>query len=116
MKYEEIPDFDKGKLNDLESNNPKDNISSILSIILNSSNYELSIQTIERFINHDNEHIKGIAIESIGHLARLWGKIPLELEKEVCKALSDKSAWVQDKAENAKDDIEIFLKRKINLK
>lgn len=111
MKYTEIPDFDDNTLAKLNSADKEVVMLTILSIVERSGNYDLAVKVTRQFLNNDNEYIRGIAIECISHIARLWTKLPEDLIEKVHSALSgDRSGWVRNKADDVAQDLEVFIK------
>lgn len=110
MKYEEVPNFGIDTIERLESENFEVVQMALLSVVLYSDNYGLALKTIRRFLLHDNEYIRGSAIECISHVARLWKKLPDDLIASANDSLYDKSEWVQGKGDFVIDDLEVFIK------
>jgi vesicle coat complex subunit len=111
MEYTEIPDFDNDTLAKLNSADQDVVMLTILSIVERSGNYDLAIKVTRQFLDHDNEYIRGIAIECISHIGRLWNKLPVDLIEKANNALfGDPSGWVRDKADDVVDDLEVFIK------
>lgn len=111
MQYQDIPEFSEAQtLTDLKSNDPEKIIYAMLSVVLYSSNYKLSIETIRPFFMSANENIRGCSIECISHIARLWKEVPQDFIDVANKAVNDDSAWVCGKADDTLDDLEVFIK------
>jgi hypothetical protein len=109
MQYEDIPPFSEKVKFDLESTNPNKVLMALLSVVMNSDDYNFSIETIQRFLKHENEYVRGAAIECISHAARLWRKLPHRFIDAVHHAIHDPSDWVKGKADFAMDDLTIFI-------
>ena len=111
MEYIEIPNFNNNTLAKLNSADKEVVMLTILSIVERSGNYDLAVKVTRQFLDNDNEHIRGIAIECISHIARLWNKLPVDLIEKVHSALSsDTSVWVRNKADDVVQDLEVFIK------
>ena len=119
MKYERVKDFDKERLLELlNSDNEADIINALLSIVLNGSDYDLSMKKSIKFAHHESEWVKGCAIECLGHISRIHNKIDLTSVKDiVSNGLRSTSKIIVGKTESAVDDITHFmqLKREIFL-
>lgn len=111
MKYHEIPDFDKSQLELLESDKPGTVLMALLSVVQYSGSYELAVEVTKRFVSHHDQYVRGVAMECIGHLARIWKKVPPDLIDALHGGLKDDSDWVQGKADFAIDDLETFLRK-----
>lgn len=111
MKYNEIQDFDKSQLQLLESDEPRVVLMALLSIVQYSGNYELAVDSTRKFVSHQDQYVRGVAMECIGHISRLWKKVPQDLIDTLHLALKDKNSWVQGKADFAIDDLEVFIKK-----
>ena len=110
MKYEKVPDFrdlNLELLNDLE---PEKVVMPLLSVVMYGGNYDLAVNITKQFVKHPHENLRGVAIECISHIARLWGIVPQDLIEELNSAFNDPSEWVQGKADFAADDLEVFIK------
>lgn len=111
MEYAEIPNIDNNTLANLNSADKEVVMLTILSIVESSGNYDLAVKVTRQLLNNDNEYIRGIAIECISHIARLWNKLPEDLVEKVHSALSgDTSGWVRNKADDVVQDLEVFIK------
>lgn len=111
MEFSNIPNFDNNTLSNLNSADKEVVMQTILSIVERSGNYDLAVKVTRQFLDNDNEYIRGIAIECISHIARLWRKLPEDLVEKVNYALSsDISSWVRNKADDVVQDLEVFIK------
>ena len=110
MKYENPPEFNEIILLELNSNDERVVIRSILSCVLTGGDYELAVSVVRRFCKHEREWIRGTAITSISHIARLWKKLPNDLKEVVHVARADPSEVVRNKSEFVIDDLEVFIK------
>ncbi len=111
MEYKEIPEFSEIRtLADLKSSDPEKIIYAMLSVVLYSGNYKLSIESTRPFFKSLNENIKGCSIECISHIARLWHELPEDFIDIARRAVDDESSWVRSKADDTLDDLEVFIK------
>lgn len=111
MKYQEIPDYDPSQLELLEGNDFGSVIMALLSGVQYSGQYKLAVDSTRKFLSHHDESVRGIAVECIGHIARLWKKLPTDLVEAAHKAMKDESDWVRGKASDTLDDLEVFIKK-----
>ena len=112
LKYEKTPEFDyNSTLELLDSDKESDLINGLLSIVLNSGDYNLSMEKSIEFAMKESEWIKGCGIECFGHIARLHKKIDLDSIKGIISdGLKSDSKIIVGKSESAVDDITEFLK------
>ena len=111
MEYIETRNFDNDTLEKLNSVDQDVVMLTILSVVEKSGNYDLAVKVTRMFLDNDNEYIRGTAVESISHIARLWKKLPIDLIDKINSIpLNEKSNWVQDKADDVADDLEVFIK------
>lgn len=111
MEYIETPNFDNDTLEKLNSVDQDVVMLTILSVVEKSGNYDLAVKVTSMFLDNDNEYIRGTAVESMSHIARLWKKLPIDLIDKINSIpLNEKSNWVQDKADDVADDLEVFIK------
>ncbi|MEO0473706.1 MAG: hypothetical protein AAF206_29105 [Bacteroidota bacterium] len=111
MKYQEPPIFDKYEsLRLLNSNNESDIIDGLLSVVLNSGAYKLSMEKSLKMASHPSEQVQACAIECLGHIARLHQKIDIDTAREILAAgLKSENQTIVGKAESAIDDVSFFL-------
>ena len=111
MEYTETPKFDSESLEKLNSFDQEIVMLTILSIVETSDNYELAVDVIRRFLDHENEYIRATAVESISHTSRIWNKIPKDFIEILNNTIiNEKSRWVKNKAYDVLDDLEVFIK------
>lgn len=112
LKYQAPPDFEhKSNLKLLKSENEFDKINGLLSIVLKSGNYDLSMKKSIEFSQKNSEWVKACGIECFGHIARLYKKIELDsVQAIITSGLKSKSKIISGKSESAIDDIVHFLK------
>jgi hypothetical protein len=88
--------------------------SAVVEGILSATMYEhdptWALEICLKYCNAGDVDIRGIAIEGLGHIARVHGDIDLERVIPVLDvALKDTDPWVVDKAEFSLDDLTRFV-------
>jgi HEAT repeat protein len=59
---------------------------------------------------HESPSVRGNAVQGLGHLARLHGKLELEsVRPALMAALDDPDPYVRGQAGDAQDDLEVYL-------
>jgi RNA-splicing ligase RtcB len=108
MKYENPEKISIEKIN---SENENDRILALLNLVMNGNDYEKAMESSLEFAKENSEWIKGCGIECFGHIARIYKKLDLEAVKEILKeSLKSESKIVAGKAEEAVEDISLFMK------
>lgn len=111
FKFIEISqEIDESTFIALESAIPNDVIHALLSIVWYSGDYPMSITCTRKFFKSENEFIKGASIECVGHIARIFGKLPEEFINQVVESLNNDSYYVKSKAEFTLEDLKVFIK------
>lgn len=110
-EYQDIPNFHPELAKSLLGSNDEEKvIEGLLSVVLYSGDYQMSIDQAVEFAIHDNKNIRGCSILCFGHIARTFGKLDMERVKPLIRsALVDKSDFVRKKAHDAVEDIKTFL-------
>ena len=62
-----------------------------------------------RLSDHSNEEVRGNAILGLGHLARRFGSLSLDLSSVISEGARDESEYVRGQAWAAADDVNHFL-------
>lgn len=117
MKYEAIePELSHDAVEAaILINNPEELSYAVLSAALHSDNPEWAEDVCLRLSGHEDFRVRGNAVPGFGHIARIHGKLnKKKILPLVEMALCDESDFVRGQAESAADDIEMFLKCKIN--
>ena len=112
--YQPIPEFTKSEMNRAISENDFAKLKYVpLFASLYFDDREFAAEVCIRLASHTDFNVRGLAIESLGHLARIDKKLDKETVKPLIeKALLDESEFVREKADDAMDEIEFFLKWK----
>ncbi|MFC5404682.1 hypothetical protein [Cohnella soli] len=98
-------------INQINSDNPDTIVRGLLSLALNADDGEFVQDLMVRYSQHKNENIRGIAILSFGHIARIHRTVNKDLIiPHINDALNDKSKFVRGHAHSALDDINMFCK------
>ena len=112
MKYEKTPEFDiTSALEFLKSGKDSEIVNGLLSIVLNSGDYDLSMEKSIKFAKKESQWLKGCGIECFGHIARIHKKIDLDsVTGIISDGLKSKNKLIVGKSESAIDDITHFIK------
>lgn len=95
----------------LQSNDPQQMVDGLLALSLQAHDGAFAQHMMLRYVEHDNENIRGIAILGLGHIARIHGTLDkASVLPIVEQALQDRSAFVRGHADAAMDDIQFFYK------
>jgi HEAT repeat protein len=61
-------------------------------------------------VGNESPVVRGNAVQGLGHLARLHGKLDVVIARPVVvAALADPDPYVRGQAENAQDDLKVYL-------
>lgn len=114
--YQPIPNFNKSEMERAISENDFAKLKYVpLFASLYFEDRDFAAEVCIKLASHSDFNVRGLAIESFGHLARIDKKLDKENIKPLIeKALVDESEFVRMKADDAIDDIEFFLKWKFN--
>ena len=110
-KYERIEQQSKAEV---ESAILRDNSDELVYAVLSAALYAEDAFWAEnvcvRLAAHENENVRGNAILGFGHIARIHGQLTeAKVRPLIESAFEDKSAFVRDHADSAKDDTEMSL-------
>ena len=116
MKYEDIPALDKEEIEAaIVRDDPEELLRAVLSAALYSDDPAWSEGVCVRLSGHKYFNVRGNAILGFGHIARLHAKLTERKVKPLIEAaFKDKSQYVRGQANDAADDVEYFLKWKVN--
>ncbi len=111
MKYEPIKKYSKEDIEKaLADNNANELLLMVLSVALYSDDFEYAENFCIQLSNHEHFNVRGNAIQALGHIARIHGKLNENKIKPIIeKALKDKNKVVRGNAIDAKDDTKQFL-------
>ncbi|MEW4369377.1 CPCC family cysteine-rich protein [Paenibacillus kandeliae] len=95
----------------LQSSDPKQMVDGLLALSLHAPDGAFAQHMMLRYVQHDNENVRGIAILGLGHIARIHGTVDKERVLPIVEqALQDRSEFVRGHADAAMDDIQLFCK------
>jgi hypothetical protein len=116
MKYEVITPRSKDEVESAISvNDPAELLYAVLSAALHSDDQRWAESVCLRLSNHENFNVRGNAIQGLGHIARIHGSLNEIKVKPVIEAVfNDQSDYVRGQADDAADDVEFFLKWKVD--
>ena len=110
MRYEPAPemgraDVDRALLRD----NPAELSVVSLSVSIHSEDAAWAESVCLRLATHADPNVRGNAVLSLGHLARIQGRLGRASVAAVEAALQDVDSYVRGQATAAADDLEHFL-------
>ncbi|HVF27445.1 MAG TPA: hypothetical protein VM943_04330 [Pyrinomonadaceae bacterium] len=116
MKYEPIEPRDKDEIESAVSrNNPDELLHAVISANLYADDPEWAESVCLRLVHHQDFNVRGNAILGFGQFARIHRKLNASRVKPmIVAALNDVSDYVRGQACATADDVEFFLKWKIN--
>jgi hypothetical protein len=116
MKYEEITPLNPVQIDLAISRNEPDELSrAVLSAALYADDSQWAEDICVRFAGHDNAIVRGNAVLGFGHIARLNRSLTESRVRPLIEhALHDENTFVRGQAESAADDVESFLRWRIN--
>jgi hypothetical protein len=99
-------------LKDLFSSNAELVVECLLSLAHFDNDWKWSQEQCIKFAKSDNESVRGIAMLCFGHIARIHRNLNIGIVKPILyQGLKDESLFVRGHAQNALDDLEIFLEK-----
>jgi hypothetical protein len=115
MKYEVIPTLSKDEIETaIVRDDPEELLYAVLSAALYSDDPVWAEDVCVRLSSHKHFNVRGNAILGFGHLARIHGILTERRVKPIIEAgFRDESSYVRGHADDAADDVELFLKWKI---
>ncbi len=116
MKYETIEPRGKDEIESaISRNNPDELLHAVISAALYADDAEWAEGVCLRLVHHQDFNVRGNAILGFGHIARVHRKLNASRVKPLIEAaLNDESDYVRGQAYATADDVEFFLKWKIN--
>jgi len=114
LKYEAIEKLSKEEImNALERNDAHELSRAVLSAALCCEDVDFAENICVQLSNHEHFNVRGNAILAFAHIARIHGKLNEQKIKPIIEnALRDEDSFARGQANDAKDDIEFFLKWK----
>lgn len=116
MKYQEIKQLSQPEVEAAISCDKPDELAvAVLAAALYLEDAIWAEDVCVRLASHEHEAVRGNAVLSFGHIARIHRKLTERTVKPLIEsALVDKSAYVRSHAESAADDVELFLRWHLN--
>ncbi len=116
MKCEAIEPRSKDEIESaISRNDPDELLYAVLSAALHSDDATWAEEICLRLAKHEHFNVRGNAIQGFGHIARIHRQFNKGRVKPLIEAaLRDKSAYVRDQADGAADDMEFFLKWRVD--
>ncbi|MFN0140621.1 MAG: hypothetical protein ACKVQW_11120 [Pyrinomonadaceae bacterium] len=94
----------------LEEDNPKFVSIAVLSAVLNSGDGQWAEEVCYRLAKHQDENVRGNAMQGLGHIARVHGKLDGGRALAILEfGLKDPHEYVRGNAEDALDDLRQYL-------
>lgn len=112
-QYVEIPMYSVDEVYKIlnSKTSPKlSKVHAIISLGWHGKDYYQAQEICKKYISNSDRELKLAAIESVGHIARVFGKIDPIFIKILNSFLKDKDKEVVGVAEDTLSDIEIFIK------
>ena len=115
MKYGVIAQRSKAEVESaILINDPEELLYAVLSAALYADDSEWAEDICLRLSSHEHFNVRGNAVLGLGHIARIHGALDELKAKPVIEgALKDENAYVKGQANAAADDVEFFLKWKV---
>ena len=116
MKYEAIKQLSQGEVEAaILRNDPEELCLAVLSAALHFDDSDWAEDVCWRLSQHEHFNVRGNVIQGFGHISRIHGKLNQKQIKPVIEAaLNDGNEAVRGQADDTADDVEWFLKWKIN--
>jgi hypothetical protein len=116
MKYGTIEPRSKDEIKAAIARDDPDDLSyAVISAALYSDDPDWAEGVCLRLANHEHFNVRGNAFLGFGHIARIHGKLDESGVKPLIEAaLIDESDYVRGQANAAADDVEFYLKWKVN--
>ncbi|MGI4850815.1 MAG: hypothetical protein ACRYGR_02610 [Janthinobacterium lividum] len=111
--YHEVPFYTKAEMIKMlkDENIKKDDvIDIILCAAMNEICFKFAEKVCRKFIKSDDLDIREIAVDSVAHIARVYGKpVDVKILNHVVKAYEGGHAGLRSRAEYVFGDIQVFL-------
>ena len=116
MRYEAVPVIGEGDVERVLARGDLGELRLLaLSFALHCENREQSEALCLRLATHEDGIVRGNAILGLGHVAHIHGTLTERVAKPAVEAaLGDPNEWVRQQAASAAEDIEQFLKWKLD--
>lgn len=94
----------------LESREASEVVDALLALVMWHCDYDRDLALCLKLCTNKDGGIRGIAILCFGHMARIHGRLPLDVVRPIVEhALTDPDEFVRGQAHSARDDIDHFL-------
>jgi hypothetical protein len=115
MEYEVIAPRSKAEVEAaISTDDPEELSYAVLSAALYADDREWAEGICLRLSDHAHFNVRGNAILGLGHIARIHGVLnELNAKPVIEAALKDENAYVKGHANEAANDVEVFLKWKV---
>ncbi len=116
MNYQPIPEMSRADVEAaIEKNDPELQCVAVLSAALYSPDPRWTESVCLRLAEHADPQVRGNAVLGFDHLARRYGELDQKIVQPLIEAaLKDPHKWVRSQAYAAADDLQHFLRWKIN--
>lgn len=116
MKYETIEQLSKDEIESaILRDNPEELLYAVISAALYADDADWAESVCLRLASHQHFNVRGNAILGFGHIARIHEKLNKTQVKPIIEAaLKDENDYVKGQADGAAEDVEWYLKWKIN--
>lgn len=116
MKYEAVERLGRDEIESaIERGEPDELLRVALSAALHSGDSLYAEEVCVRLAKHSHFNVRGNAVLGFGHIARIHGRLDEATVRPLVEAaLRDADDYVRGQAVAAADDVEFFLKWKID--
>jgi hypothetical protein len=116
MKYQAIAELSQAGVEAaIARNEPNELAVAVLSAALYAEDAAWAEGVCVRLAGHEHEGVRGNAVLGFGHIARIHRRLDAHRVKPLIEAaLEDESECVRGQAEAAADDVELFLRWRLN--
>jgi hypothetical protein len=112
MRYEEVTPISRDEAFKALATNDRDTVSgALLRLALHEKDRTWVEQLLVQFMQHQDPWVRGVAATCVGHVARIHRQLDHETTLSALKLLLNDPATA-GKAQDALDDIEVFIVRK----
>lgn len=108
MEYKSVQPISRNDaMEELSSGNSKRICQSLLALVLHENDYDWLLELCVKHLEHEDCDVQAVAIQSLGHLARLYGKMDKKTVTPMLEKLKkiDKLSGI---IEDTFDDISMF--------
>lgn len=107
LRYIQIEPLTPAQVDDILARNDPDEVRYVpISVSMFSSDFAWAQTVCVRLSQHENDNVRGNAVQSLGHLARRFGRLDLAIIEPIVRAaLDDSSRYVREEASDSVDEI-----------